>query len=87
LLSLRGSLGRNRNISASAFGIQEENHFPPIVHEMFPGIGEIRRGYLYGSGKPGLGADIDEQLAARNPLGDGGAYPTGRTIDGTVIKP
>ena len=78
------------DISSSAFGIQEENHFPAIVHEMFPGMGEIRKGYLYGSGKPGLGVDINEELAARNPLGpipDGGAYPTDRTIDGTVVKP
>jgi mannonate dehydratase len=78
------------DISSSAFGIQEENHFPPIVHEMFPGIGEIRKGYLYGSDKPGLGVDINEELASRNPLGpipDGGAYPTGRTIDGAVVKP
>jgi mannonate dehydratase len=78
------------DISSTAFGIQEENHFPPVVHDMFPGIGEIRKGYLYGSDKPGLGVDINEELAARNPLGpipDGGAYPTDRTIDGTVVKP
>jgi mannonate dehydratase len=78
------------DISSSAFGIQEENHFPPIVHEMFPGMGEIRKGYLYGSDQPGLGVDINEELAAKNPLGtikDGGAYPTDRTIDGTVVKP
>jgi mannonate dehydratase len=82
--------GYHVDISSSAFGIQEENHFPPIVHEMFPGMGEIRRGYLYGSGKPGLGLDINEELAAKNPLGPikgGGAYPTDRTIDGTVVKP
>ncbi len=78
------------DISSSAFGIQEENHFPTIVQQMFPGIGEIRRGYLYGSEKPGLGVDIDEALAAKNPLGPirgGGAYPTDRTIDGAVEKP
>ncbi len=78
------------DISSSAFGIQEENHFPPVVHEMFPGMAEIRKGYLYDSGKPGLGVDINEELAAKNPLGpfpDGGAYPTDRTIDGTVVKP
>ncbi len=60
------------------------------IVEMFPGIGEIRKGYLYGSDKPGLGVDIDEALVAKNPLGSiegGGAYPTGRTIDGTVVKP
>ncbi len=78
------------DLASTAFGIQEENHFPPVVHEMFPGIGEIRRGYLYDSGKPGLGIDINEELAAKYPLGPikgGGAYPTDRKIDGTVVKP
>jgi mannonate dehydratase len=57
---------------------------------MFPRIGEIRRGYLYGSGQPGLGVDINEDLARKNPMGpikNGGAYGTDRTIDGTVVKP
>jgi mannonate dehydratase len=78
------------DLSSTAFGIQEENHFPPIVHEMFPGMGEIRKGYLYGSGKPGMGLDINMDLAAKNPLGPirgGGAYKTDRTLDGTVTKP
>jgi len=78
------------DLSSSAFGIQEENHFPSVVHDLFPGIGEIRKGYLYGSGKPGLGLDIDEAIAAKYPLGEirgGGAYPTDRMLDGTVVKP
>jgi mannonate dehydratase len=79
------------DISSMAFGVQEENHFPPLVHEMFPGIGQIRRGYLYGSGKPGLGIDIDESLAAKHPLGAaparGGAYQTDRLLDGSVVRP
>ena len=57
---------------------------------MFPGMAEIRKGYLYDSGKPGLGTDIDEALAAKHPLGPTrtvGAYKTDRTIDGTVVKP
>ena len=29
------------DISTPAFGIQEENHFPPIVHEMMPGAGQF----------------------------------------------
>jgi mannonate dehydratase len=78
------------DLSSSAFGIQEENHFPRVVHDLFPGIGEIRKGYLYGSGKPGLGLDIDETIAAKYPLGEirgGGAYKTDRMLDGTVVKP
>jgi mannonate dehydratase len=78
------------DLSSSAFGIQEENHFPQVVHDLFPGIGQIRKGYLYDSGKPGLGLEIDEAIAAKYPLGEirgGGAYKTDRTLDGTVIKP
>lgn len=78
------------DISCSAFGIQEENHFPQVVHDLLPGLAQIRKGYLYDSGKPGLGLDIDEELAAKYPLGQirgGGAYKTDRTIDGKVIIP
>lgn len=78
------------DISSSAFGIQEENHFPPQVHEMMPGTPEIRKGYMYGSGGPGLGIDINEEMAAKYPITEGrngGAYGTDRTIDGTVIIP
>jgi mannonate dehydratase len=78
------------DISSTAFGIQEENAFPPSVHEMMPGCAEIRKGYLYGSGKPGLGIDLNEQIAAKYPLGEirnGGAYGTDRTLEGTVVRP
>lgn len=78
------------DISSSAFGIQEENHFPPQVHEMMPGTPEIRKGYMYGSGRPGLGIDINEEMAAKFPITEarnGGAYGTDRTIDGTVVIP
>jgi mannonate dehydratase len=78
------------DISSPGFGIQEENGFPDIVREMLPGTAEIRRGYLYGSGKPGLGIDINEALAAKFPLTappDGGPYPLDRTMDGALVKP
>jgi mannonate dehydratase len=79
------------DISSTAFGIQEENHFPAVTHEMMPGTGQIRKGYLYGSDLPGLGIDINEEMAAKYPVGgvgrNGGAYGTDRTIDGTVVKP
>jgi len=76
--------------SSTAFGIQEENHFPPLVHEMLPGTPEIRKGYMYGSGRPGLGIDINEEMAAKYPIVEprnGGAYGTDRAIDGAVVKP
>lgn len=53
------------DISSTAFGIQEENQFAPLVHEMMPGTAQLRNGYLYGSGQPGLGLDINEEMAAK----------------------
>ena len=55
-----------------------------------PGTGEIRGGYLYGSGRPGLGVDINEELAAKHPLGpidNGGPYRLDRAVDGAIVKP
>ena len=78
------------DISSPAFGIQEENDFPDSAREMMPGCGEIRGGYLYASGKPGLGVDIDEKLAAKYPLRPitgGGPYRLDRTLDGALVKP
>jgi len=45
---------------------------------------------LYGSDKPGLGIDIDENIAAKFPLVDnlGNAdWTMIRGMDGSVIKP
>ncbi|MBM3783447.1 MAG: mandelate racemase [Acidobacteria bacterium] len=78
------------DISSTAFGIQEENGFPESAREILPGTAEIRKGYLYGSGKPGLGIDINEALAAKNPIGNianGGGYGTDRAMDGSVVRP
>ncbi len=55
---------------APNFGIQEWCGFPEHVYEMFPGLPELRNGYLYASDKPGLGIDIDEKLAAKYPVTD-----------------
>ncbi|MEP7364842.1 MAG: enolase C-terminal domain-like protein [Acidobacteriota bacterium] len=78
------------DISSPGFGIQEENHFPPPVRELFSGVADIRGGYLYGSGKPGLGIDINEAVAAKQPLRPitgGGVYSLDRAMDGSVVKP
>jgi mannonate dehydratase len=55
---------------APNFGIQEWCRFPEHVYEMFPGLPEVRNGYLYPNDKPGLGIDIDEDLAAQYPVQD-----------------
>ncbi len=44
--------------------------FPEHVYEMFPGLPEVRNGYMYPNDKPGLGIDIDEKLAAKYPVED-----------------
>lgn len=78
------------DISSPGFGIQEENHFPDSVREMMPGVAEIRGGYLYGNGKPGLGIDINETIAAKYPIqfpANGGPYSLDRAMDGSVVKP
>ena len=78
------------DLSTQAFGIQEENHFDPIVYELMPGCPVIRKGYLCGNDRPGLGIDINEEVAARFPLKDvplGGAYKTDRAVDGSVVRP
>jgi mannonate dehydratase len=78
------------DFSISSFGIQEENHFPPLVHEMMPGTAQLKGGYLYGSDGPGLGIDINEAMAAKYPLKQpSGAdnWTTVRGMDGSLVKP
>jgi mannonate dehydratase len=41
-----------------------------LVYEMFPGTPVVRDGYMYANDLPGLGIDIDEELAAKYPVDD-----------------
>jgi mannonate dehydratase len=52
---------------APNFGIQEWCRFNELVYEVFPGLPEVRGGYMYPNARPGLGIDIDETMAARYP--------------------
>ncbi|MEM7133775.1 MAG: enolase C-terminal domain-like protein [Chloroflexota bacterium] len=73
---------------APNFGIQEWCRFPEHVYEMFPGLPEVRNGYMYPSDKPGLGIDIDEVLAAKYPCQDQVEFWTQtRLPDGTPVRP
>jgi mannonate dehydratase len=72
------------------FGIQEENHFPASVHDLLPGTAELRGGYLYGSGEPGLGIDIKEEALLKYPPAPVRPEEEGyevRGMDGSLVKP
>jgi len=72
------------------FGIQEYATFQERTQEVFPGCPEVRDGYMWSNGKPGLGIDVDEKLAAKYPFKErafGGAWDTVRRADGGVVRP
>ena len=71
------------------FGVQEASVYlntHPTLKEVFPGTPEVRDGYMWPNGKPGLGVDIDERLAARFPAEDPGVHEVARRADGTVRR-
>ena len=72
------------------FGIQEYAIFQERTQEVFLGCPEVRDGYMWPNGKPGLGIDVDEELAAKYPFKErafGGAWDTVRRADGGVVRP
>ena len=73
---------------APNFGIQEWCNFPEHMYEIFPGLPEVRNGYMYPSDKPGLGIDINEDLAANYPCQDEVEWWTQtRLPDGSPTRP
>jgi len=52
---------------APNFGIQEWYRPSEVEYEMFPGLPQVRDGYLYPNQLPGLGIDINERLAEEYP--------------------
>jgi mannonate dehydratase len=73
---------------APNFGIQEWCRFPELVYEMFPGLPEVRDGYMYPNDKPGLGIDIDEKLAGEYPCQDQvEQWTQTRLPDGSPARP
>ena len=55
------------DVWAPNFGIQEWYLPSEIEYEMFPGLPQVKDGYLYPNDRPGLGIEIDEKLAAKFP--------------------
>jgi mannonate dehydratase len=71
------------DISIPNFGLQEYMRHTPETDQVFPHGYHYADGYLHPSEEPGLGVDIDEELAAQHPYKP--AYlPVNRLEDGTV---
>ncbi|GLW10895.1 D-mannonate dehydratase CC2812 [Microtetraspora sp. NBRC 13810] len=71
------------DVSIPNFGLQEYMRHTPETDAVFPHGYHFEDGYLHPSEEPGLGVDIDEELAAAYPYKP--AYlPVSRLMDGTV---
>ena len=71
-----------------AFGVQEWYRPSELEYEMFPGLPVVEDGYLYPNDRPGLGIDIDEQLAREYPVEDVvEQWTQARLPDGSPARP
>ncbi|WP_045745084.1 D-mannonate dehydratase ManD [Actinoplanes rectilineatus] len=71
------------DIAIPNFGLQEYMRHTPETDLVFPHGYRFERGYLHPSEEPGLGVDIDEELAARYPYSPA-QLPVNRLEDGTM---
>jgi len=65
------------------FGIQEYMRHSDVTQQVFPHAYTFAEGALHPGEVPGLGVDIDEELARQYPY-ERAYLPTGRRLDGTV---
>jgi mannonate dehydratase len=73
---------------APNFGVQEWARFNSLVYEMFPGLPEVRAGFMYPNDRPGLGIDLDEKLAEKYPcVPEVDTWTQTRLPDGTPVRP
>jgi len=76
------------DVSTINFGIQEIYKVKPLDYEIFQGMPEVRNGYLYPNEKPGLGIEIDEDLAAKHPpIDEVIDWTQARLPDGSPARP
>ena len=89
------------DLAASNFGIQEWSGIEPpnfviqelrkqegALLEVFDGLPEFRDGYVYPNDRPGLGVDINEEIARRYPCVDGvTVWTQTRKRDGSLQVP
>ena len=73
---------------APNFGIHEWYQPSELEYEVFPGMPQVRDGYLYPGDGPGLGVGVDEELAAKFPCDDDVVtWTQTRLPDGTPARP
>jgi mannonate dehydratase len=65
------------------FGIQEHMPHEKLVDEVFPHEYYFSNGFMYAGDKPGLGVDINLELAAKYPY-QRAFLPVNRAEDGTM---
>lgn len=89
------------DIASHNFGIQEWSGTEPpnsviqklkgpkdALLEVFQGLPEYKKGYVYANDKPGLGIDIDEKAALKYPCENNvTTWTQTRKIDGTLQTP
>lgn len=76
------------DLAVHNFGIQECTQFNQATQDVFPGTPTIKNGYLHVNEAPGLGVDLNEELAKKFPLPENPGYwlPV-RRRDGTSVRP
>jgi len=89
------------DLSARNFGVQEWSGTEPpnvviqdikgphnALLDVFPGLPEFRKGFVYPNDRPGLGVDLDETLAAKFPCEHGiTTWTQTRLRDGSLHTP
>jgi mannonate dehydratase len=73
------------------FGIQEAAIFNDDARAVFPGTPEVKDGMMWANDKPGLGIDLNEELAAKFPIKEDPPFDLDwgrlRGKDGTIRRP
>lgn len=70
------------------FGVHEWPRPSDLEHEVFPGLPQVVDGYLYPNDQPGLGIDVDEELAAMHPCDERvELWTQTRRPDGSPARP
>jgi mannonate dehydratase len=76
------------DLAVHNFGIQEAVQFNQATQDVFPGCPKMKKGYMYVNEAPGLGVDLNEELARKFPLPeDPGYWLPVRRKDGTAVRP